>query len=508
LTYQTANVADLILSGGRPDAIAVCQGRETVTYEVLRGRVRSITARLLDLGLKTGDRIGLLAENSPFFIAAYLGTIRAGLCAVPFQTDSNDKTLEQLTASLGIKHVCVSSRFLPRLQPWADKLDLTLLDESAFSTRVADAPPLPTIDPGRDLAAIMLTSGSTGEPKGVMVTHRNIACNTRDIVAYMGFTPDDRAMVVLPFHYCYGVSLMHTLLAAGGSLVINNRFMFPEKMLDELDEKQCTGLAGVPSTYQILLRKTRFARRVFPSLRWLQQAGGKLPNPLICELRQAFPAVRLYVMYGQTEGTARLSFLPPDRLEDKLGSIGKGLPSTRLEVLRDDGTPVRPGSDEAGQIIASGENITPGYWGDAEETARFFRAGKLATGDMARVDADGFIYIVERARDFIKSAGNRISPKEVEDAIAELPEVVEAAVIGVPDDLLGEAIKAYVVTARGGQLTADDVCGHCLKRLPNYKIPQQVEFLPVLPKTSNGKVDKMQLRSKTSVPSPSGRGLG
>ena len=340
----------------------------------------------------------------------------------------------------------------------------------------------------------MPTSGSTGEPKGVMITHANIACNARDIIDYMGLSARDRVLVVLPFSYCYGMSLLHTHLAVGGSVVLFNRFMFPEKALDELERRRCTGLAGVPATYQILLRKTRFAQREFPSLRWMQQAGGKLPDVFLRELRQAAPHARLFVMYGQTEATARLSYLPPERLDDKLGSIGKGLPHTRLEVLGGDGAPVRPGSDEIGEIVACGENVAPGYWNNPEETARFFRDGKLYTGDMARVDRDRFLFLVDRGRDFIKAMGNRVSPKEVEEVIAELPQVVEAAVIGVPHEIYGEAIHAFVVPTVSGSLTAEEVREHCLTRLPNHKVPERVELVGSLPKTSNGKVDKPRLR--------------
>jgi acyl-CoA synthetase (AMP-forming)/AMP-acid ligase II len=290
------------------------------------------------------------------------------------------------------------------------------------------------------------------------------------------------------------MSLLHTHLAVGGSVVLFNRFMFPEKALDELARMRCTGLAGVPATYQILLRKTHFAEREFPALRWLQQAGGKLADVFLRELRQAAPAARLFVMYGQTEATARLSYLPPERLDEKLGSIGKGLPHARLEVLAADGAPVRPGSDEIGEIVASGENVAPGYWNDPEETARYFRDGKLYTGDMARVDRDGFLFLVERRRDFIKAMGNRVSPKEVEEVIAELPQVVEAAVIGAPHEIYGEAIHAFVVPAASGSLTAEAVRAHCLARLPNHKVPECVELVGSLPKTSNGKVDKPRLR--------------
>jgi acyl-CoA synthetase (AMP-forming)/AMP-acid ligase II len=492
---QTSNVAEAILAGGRPDAPAVWFGREVITYDALRRQAGSVGTLLLRQGLCRGDRVGLLAENSPLFIAGYLGAMRAGLCAVPLPTDCDAEAFARYAASLGMRCVLVSPRILPRIEAAAANLGVRLIGELPAGLSAAEALTAADVDPCVDLAAIMLTSGSTGEPKGVMVTHRNIECNTHDILSYMHLLPADRAMTVLPFYYCYGASLMHTHLMAGASLVLNNRFLFPEKVLDEIDEKQCTGLAGVPSTYQILLRKTRLAQRRFPSLRWLQQAGGKLPDPFLRELRQALPDARLFVMYGQTEATARLSYLPPERLDEKLGSVGRGLPNTRLEVIKEDRAPVRPGSGEVGEIVASGENIARGYWNDTEETARYFRGGKLYTGDMARVDADGYIFIVERARDFIKSAGNRVSPKEIEDAIAEMPAVVEVAVVGVPDELLGEAIRAFVVPTRPGAIAADDVRSHCLKRLPNYKVPEHVRFLPALPKTSNGKVAKAELRA-------------
>ncbi len=489
------NLAEAILAGGKPDAPALFCGRQEIAYGELRAAACGWGDRLRELGLRRGDRVGLFAQNSPFFVAAYLGAIRAGICMAPFPIDCGEKTFGRIVAATGMRRILVSTRFHAMIQPWADQLGAELVVETPEPPRAGPktVPPV-EVDPRRELAAIMFTSGSTGEVKGVMATHHNILVNTEDILGYTGIGADDRVMTVLPFYYCYGTSLLHTHLMAGGSLVLNNRFMFPEKVLDEMEETRCTGLAGVPATYQILLRKTRFAQRRFPALRWLQQAGGKLPNPFIREIRQALPEVRLFVMYGQTEAAARLSYLPPERLDDKLGSVGRGLPHTRLEVLKPDGAPVSPGSDEVGEIVASGENITLGYWGDAEETRRYFRDGKLYTGDMARVDAEGFIFIVERARDFIKAMGYRVGPKEVEEVLAEMPEVVEAAVIGVPDDLWGESIRAFVVVVRPGQLTAEAVQSHCLKRLPNYKVPQDVEFLPKLPKLGNGKVDKESLR--------------
>lgn len=501
------NVADCILARGQDDQVAILHRDNVCTYREMRARVARIATTLLACGHAKGDRIGIWSENNPFFVAAYLGIVRAGLVAVPFQTDLGHDTFAKIVCDAGIKEILVSRRFLNRLRPWAETASVTLLPESDSSIANQGSPPpigeSPQSMAPSDLAALMFTSGSTGAPKGVMVTHRNVECNTQDIISYLGLTSHDRVMVVLPFHYCFGMSLLHTHLMAGGSLVLNNEFMYPEAVLQEMIERGCTGLAGVPSTYQILLRRSRFRELRFPALRWLQQAGGKLPNPFINEIRAAFPQVSYYLMYGQTEATARLSYLPPDRLSDKLGSIGRGLPSTRLEVLKTDGMPVIPGSDDIGEIVASGDNITLGYWNDPEETAKYFRNGKLYTGDIARVDADGFIFIVERERDLIKSGGNRVSAKEVEDVIAELPEVVEVAVVGVPHELLGEAIHAFVVPVRNAAIAPDVVAAHCAARLPSFKVPEQVTFLDRLPHNQAGKVLKARLKEMVASGSAS-----
>lgn len=490
------NICDLLLSQGKDSAPALLYGEVVVTYGELRDRVGRLASALVGEGHQKGDRIGLFSENSPFFVIAYLAIMRAGLVAVPCQPDLSAESFTSLIAAAGIKRILVSNRFSARLKAWNQELGVKLLPESELDKLPFNGPTrMPEIDERHDLAALMFTSGSTGDAKGVMVSHRNIQCNTRDIVSYLGLTSNDRVMVVLPFHYCFGASLLHTHLAAGASMVLNNNFrLYPETVLQEMQQKGCTGFAGVPSTYQILLRKSRFREMPFPKLRWLQQAGGKLPNACIQELRSAFPDVRFFLMYGQTEATARLSYLPPERLRDKLGSIGKGLPSTKLEVLLPDGKPVTWGSNETGEIVASGENITIGYWKDPQETARYFGEGRLRTGDLARVDAEGFIFIVEREREMIKSGGNRVSAKEVEDAIAEISEVVEVAVVGTPHELLGEAITAFVVPVPGSNLNAEFVMSHCRRRLPQFKLPEEVLFLSSLPHNTSGKVLKSMLK--------------
>jgi acyl-CoA synthetase (AMP-forming)/AMP-acid ligase II len=301
-------------------------------------------------------------------------------------------------------------------------------------------------------------------------------------------------MAVLPFHYCFGTSLLHTHLRVGGSLVIDNRFMYPEAVLQRMRDTECTGFAGVPSHYQILLRRTSFARMSFPHLRYVQQAGGHLAPTFIKELRRAQPQVKVYVMYGQTEATARLAYVPPDLLDEKLGSIGKAIPGVTLRVLNEAGQEVRPG--EQGEIVAEGKNIARGYWNDPRETAACFRDGKLYTGDLATVDEDGFIYVVDRAKDFIKCGGKRVSCRNIEEQLLEFEDVLEIAVIGVPDPLLGEAVKIFVVPKQKKQNGfAEHFQSFCKDKLPFQLLPREIVTLESLPKNNAGKILKQVLRN-------------
>jgi len=454
-------------------------------------------------GFQKGELVGIVAQNSPFFVVAYLAVIMAGLVAVPVPPDRNE-TCTEIVETLALNHLFIAKRYVRLLDVLGSKPGRTCWTEEVASHplvtgTIADLQSSstgcirPAIDPGTDLAALMLTSGSSGHPKAVMVTHGNIGANTRDIASYLGLTPADRVMAILPFHYCFGLSLLHSHLLTGGSVILNNGFAFPETVLDDMEAKAATNLAGVPSTYQILLRRSTFLQRELPSLRFLQQAGGKLPDALIEEIHRTFPNIDFYTMYGQTEATARLSYLSPELLDTKLGSVGRGLPSTTLEVLDEDGNPISPGGDDIGEVVASGPNITLGYFRDPEETDRFFRNGRLWTGDLARVDEDGFIYIVGRRREFIKPMGYRVSPLEIESVIAELPQVVEAGVFGVPDVLVGEKIRALIVPIPDCAVSEDTVIRHCRRRLPEYKVPHDVRSVGALPKNSQGKLARTAL---------------
>jgi long-chain acyl-CoA synthetase len=490
------NVSDYLLERGKDRDVALVAGGSRYTYVDLKRAAMSLAREVMEAGAEPGDTVGLLAANSLFWAAAYLAIMKVGCVAVPLNPSSMPGDLSSLVEFTRCKVMCLQRRHLRRFSKvLLDSSRLVFDDLPDWSIRDADLwNSLPDLESEEQDAALMPTSGTTSSPRLVRVTHKNVKANTSSIIAYLGLTETERMMVVLPFFYCFGTSLLHTHLRVGGCLVLCNSFVYPQVALDLMEVERCTGFAGVPSMYQTLLRNSTFPRREFPHLRKVQQAGGKLPSVLIQELIDALPDAEIYIMYGQTEATARLSYLPPELLGSKLGSVGRGIPGVELRVIGKSGQEVDPG--EVGEIYARGDNVSPGYFNNPEATARKFKDGTLHTGDLATIDDDGFIYIVDRASDFIKSHGYRVSSQRVEEAILKVPDVVAAAVIGEPDLTAGEAIIAYVVARSGSELSPEGIQAHCRRQLPRYMWPEEVIFLDSLPKSAQGKFVKSALRER------------
>jgi acyl-CoA synthetase (AMP-forming)/AMP-acid ligase II len=302
-------------------------------------------------------------------------------------------------------------------------------------------------------------------------------------------------MAVLPFYYIYGKSLLNTHFFAGGSVVVDNRFMYPNLVLDTMKEQKVTGFSGVPSTFTILLHRSNLKAYKFDKLRYVTQAGGGMAPAVQKEVAKAFSPAKLYIMYGATEASARLSYLNPDDLPRKWGSIGKAIPNVELFVADENGNKLAAG--EEGEIIARGSNIMSGYWNHPEETEKVLKNGLYYTGDIGRMDEEGFLYVVGRTKDMLKIGGNRVSAKEIEEAILEHKEISEAAVIGVEDEILGEAPKAFVVLKSLNKDIdgfTDELSSFLKNRLAVYKIPKYYEFTTELPKNTSGKVLKTALK--------------
>jgi acyl-CoA synthetase (AMP-forming)/AMP-acid ligase II len=358
----------------------------------------------------------------------------------------------------------------------------------------ATPPPGQNIDV--DLACLIYTSGSTGEPKGVMSTHANMVFAAASIIQYLENTPDDIVINVLPLSFDYGLYQLLMVFKFGGTLVLERTFTYPAATLRRIEEERVTGLPGVPTVFAMLLRMD-LSRFGLSSLRYLTNTAAALPVEHIERLRDAFPWARLYSMYGLTE-CKRTLYLPPAELNRRPGSVGIAIPGT--EVWLEDEAGKRLGPEEIGELVVRGSHVMQGYWGAPEATARRYRPGRypaerlLYTGDLFKMDKEGFLYFVARKDDIIKTRGEKVAPKEVERILYKLPEVVEAAVVGVPDPLLGEAIKAFIVCETEMPLTEHDVLRHCNAHLEDFMVPKYVEFREVLPKTSSGKIQYTALR--------------
>jgi long-chain acyl-CoA synthetase len=500
---RPGNVANFLLDGKDPARTALLLRDRAYTYGDLQSSAAAVARYLIREGGRRGDRVILAGENSFFWVSAYLGTLLAGMVSVPVAPNTAADDLEHITRLTEPRFAFLQSKVASantgRFGTAAVVTDApggaiglaTSFDD--LRRHALDLPAeMPPVGSG-ELAAIIFTSGSTGKPRGVIISHGNIIANTESIIQYLKLSQSDRIMAVLPFYYCFGASLLHTHLRAGGSVVIDLRFMYPDTVLKRMVETECTGFAGVPSHYQILLRRSSLSRMSFPALRYLQQAGGHLAPVFVRELHAALPRTDIFLMYGQTEATARLSFLSPELVSSKPGSIGKAIPGVRLQVVTPEGTDARP--HELGEIVAEGDNIALGYWRDPAETDATFRGGKLHTGDLGTMDEEGFLYLVDRTKDFVKCGGERVSCQAVEEQVLEFDALLEAAVIGVPDEVLGEAIKLFVVPREPGASDLEDrLRCFCKEHLPARLNPKIIVVLNSLPKNNAGKVLKSALR--------------
>jgi len=351
-----------------------------------------------------------------------------------------------------------------------------------------------------DLAALIYTSGSTGNPKGVMLTHRNMVSAATSITTYLENTSDDVVLNVLPLAFDYG--LYQVLMAArfGGTVVLERSFTYPEVALRRAVAEGVTGLPLVPTMSAILLQMD-LTRYDWSRLRYITNTAAALPTEHIIRLRRLLPHAKLFSMYGLTE-CKRVSYLPPEEIDRRPGSVGRGMPNEEVYVVDDGGRRVGPGV--VGELVVRGANVMCGYWELPEETARRLKPGPLPdekvlyTGDLFRCDAEGFLYFVGRKDDMIKSRGEKVSPREIENVLYAHPEIAEAAVIGVPDEILGQAIKAIVAPRSGSALDEQAVLRYCAERLEDFMVPKYVEILSTIPKTANGKIDKRQLAGALS----------
>ncbi len=490
-----------------PDKVALVHEGVRATYAQINELANQLAHYLLTSGVKSGDRVAMLLENSLEYVVAYYGILKAGAVAAPINTELKAETIGILLTELDAE-ILITQRKYERM------LRQVNFETTAVKTVIIKDPKLSLSENlkvvgwkqiGADsamqnpdiailpeqLASIVYTSGSTGKPKGVMLSHKNIVTNVDSICQYLELTEDDIQMVVQPFFYVMGKSLLNTHFAVAGRVVINNKFAYPATVIQQMIDEQVTGFSGVPSTYAHLLHQSPLAASSdrLTSLRYCSQAGGHMAGSIKLKLLDILPEqTRLFVMYGATEASARLAYVEPEMLSKKLESIGKPIPGVSLRIISADGQQLPVG--EIGEIVASGANITSGYWQDSEATSRVLDDYGYHTGDLGYQDEDGYFFVVGRKDHQLKVSGHKVNTQEIEDLLLAADHIMETAVIGIPDDLQENRLIALVMTS--SDLSEKDLAVYCNKHLASYKVPQRFVFVDSIPKSASGKVDRQR----------------
>ncbi|QCI63224.1 class I adenylate-forming enzyme family protein [Phreatobacter stygius] len=494
--------------------VALVCGQQRVSYRELEARSNAIARHLAGAGVARGDRVMIFADNTVETVVSFWAVLKANAVACIVNPLTKSDKLGYLIDDCRPAALITDSHlhaifaepvrgrpFLRRVivsGPIGDAELSGLPDAVRWDTAVeADrgaAPARLCID--IDLAAIIYTSGSTGDPKGVMLTHRNMLAASTSIASYLALREDEVILNVLPLAFDYGLYQMIMAFRAGARLVLERSFAFPPQVLTLIASEKVTGFPGVPTIFAALSRLSSLGDHDLSSIRYVTNTAAALPLKHIRLLQELFPRARVYSMYGLTE-CKRCTYLPPEDLDRKPLSVGIAIPNTEMWIV--DENDQRVGPEVVGQLVIRGATVMRGYWGKPEATARKLRPGPLPgelvlyTGDYCRMDAEGYLYFVGRGDEIIKSRGEKVAPKEVENALMDIPGVTEAAVIGVPDDLLGQAVKAFVVIEQGRTIGEKQIQKECQRRLESFMVPKYVVIAASLPRTDTGKLSKKTL---------------
>ncbi len=496
-----------------PDKTAlVCNGSR-LTYSEIDGMANKLASALIDNGVQRGDRVVIYLGNTVETVVGLFAALKASATFVlvnpGMKFDKLAYIVKNCRPAALLSEAKVAGRgYIESLTEMGLRPAFVVLsgpDASAHAARHrcaafdeiqqthADSRPA-RLSIDLDLACIIYTSGSTGEPKGVMCDHSNMVFAASSITEYLQNVEDDIVINVLPLSFDYGLYQLLMTFKFGGTLILEQSFTYPAVMLQQLVRERVTGFPGVPTIYAVLL-KMDLSGYDLSSLRYITNTAAALPPSHIQELRKKFPWVRVYSMYGLTE-TKRTLYLPPEVVDKRPGSVGIAIPGTEVWLEDESGNRLPPGG--TGELVVRGRHVMRGYWEAPELTAKRYRPGRIPgerlcyTGDLFRTDEEGYLYFVARKDDIIKSRGEKVAPKEVENVLCTLAGVVEAAVVGVPDPVLGHAIKAFVVAEKSG-LSEAEVMAHCRANLEDFMVPKYVEFRAELPKIASGKVDRKEL---------------
>ena len=478
-----------------PNKIAVIVGEQRWTYSAIDSQCNRVARMLAEQGVKRSDRVIISLENSIECVISIFAALKAGATFVVLNSGTKPDKLTYIVNDCTAAALITESARLNSLRNAGCNIPAVVLMPENILDERGSVEPLPKCGIDMDLAALIYTSGSTGKPKGVMLSHHNMVSAATSITTYLENTPDDIILNVLPLAFTYGLGQLLMVCKLGATLVLEKAFTYPAAVLDRLVKERVTGFPIVPTISSILLQMD-LSGWDLSRLRYITNAGAALPGNHISQLRRTLPWVKLFLMYGLTE-CKRVTYLPPDQIDIRPLSVGKGMPNEEVYIVDEHGRRVGPGV--VGELVIRGANVMKGYWRMPEETDRVLRPGEfpwervLYSGDLFRTDDEGYLYFVGRKDDIIKTRGEKVSPKEVEEILYSFKGVAEAAVIGVPDSILGSAIKAIVVPQEGCKLSEREILRHCAQNLEDFAVPRVVEIRETLPRTATGKIAKREL---------------
>ncbi|HTF90343.1 MAG TPA: class I adenylate-forming enzyme family protein [Planctomycetota bacterium] len=471
----------------QPERAALVAGEARVSYGELWTRVLAAADEFAHSGVRTGDRVLLAGLSLPEFAYGYYAAHLLGAVAVPFDPFSPTSRREELIARTQPKLVFgAKAEAHPELGRIRELKELGALPQTGF----AHEPPAPEL-----LADLIFTTGTTGRPKGVRLTQENIAVAANHINAVIRCREGDAEVLPLPLYAAFGLGRMRCGLLGGRTIVLIDGFRLPGEIFGAIQKHDAVGLAGVPAGFAVLLRSgTRGLGSLAGQLKYIEIGSAPMPMEHKQALMEFLPKTDLWMHYGLTEA-ARSGFIEFHRHRDHLESVGLAAPGVRMSIRAEDGSECRPG--ELGTLWIGGRHISSGYWDDPSATAAAFVDGWVSTGDLARIDADGFIYLSGRMDDMIKVGGFNVSPEEVERVLSEHPGIRECACVGVPDPrkIAGHVVGAFLVAASGGPtISFDELSQWVAARLESYKVPVQYTWLETLPRTTSGKLLRRTLR--------------
>ena len=498
-----------------PDKTALVCGNRRLTYREIEEQSNRLAHELLRTGVQRGDRVAVYMDNSVVAVLSVFAILKAGAVFLVLNPTTKSEKLAYIlndcratalvtdVRKLGcIQNAVVTSPDLHNIFLAGSDSDvhveidrqLIYLENILNQTELSNQPP-PKRSIDIDLAALIYTSGSTGKPKGVMLTHLNMISAATSITTYLENVPEDIILNVLPLSFDYGLYQVLMGFKMGATVILERSFAYPYDVVQRLVREKVTGFPIVPTISAILLQLD-LKTFDFSSLRYITNTAAALPTHHIQQLRACFPHVQLFSMYGLTE-CKRVSYLPPNQIDIRPTSVGRGMPNEEVYIVDEEGRRLGPGM--VGELVVRGSNVMKGYWERPEETSRVLRPGLLPgekvlyTGDLFKTDDEGFLYFVGRRDDIIKTRGEKVSPREVEDVLYSLDGITEAAVVAVPDPVLGNTIKAVVTLQEGVSITERDIIRDCAQRLEDFMVPKSVEFRSGLPKTPSGKICKREL---------------